>query len=106
MSHRNHFGHSFLLGSAQTSDSARHHTTVGSYELTENQHILIQRLHGYLARNKRVKTQRHTYRVFDVQIETAQRTAFAVVAYEVLGSGRRYVHPFDDQLIADFVRLD
>lgn len=44
--------------------------------------------------------------MFQVQIETAQRTAFALVLDEVIFSRRRYIGSFNDQLISNFVGLD
>jgi len=46
------------------------------------------------------------YRVFDVQIETAQRTTFAFVPNENILSGRRYINRLDDQRFVDLVGMD
>jgi hypothetical protein len=46
------------------------------------------------------------YRMFYVQIETAQRAAFTLVLDEVIFSRRWYIGSLDDQLISEFVGLD
>lgn len=53
--HWHHFRHSFLLRSAQTCDSSRHHTPVGPHELTENQYVLKQQSESHSVWTRRSK---------------------------------------------------
>lgn len=46
------------------------------------------------------------YRVFDVQAEIAQRTAFAVIRNEVVFSRRWHESSFNNQLATNLVRVD
>lgn len=44
--------------------------------------------------------------MLDVQIETAQWTAFTVVLDNIVFSGRIYIDAFNHQLVTDFVGFD